>query len=187
MKRSRCPACAGFTIIELLCVIVVIAVLASMLLPTIGKTIERANNIKCQSNLRQIGVAAHAAATDHDNTFPIIEFDPKNPAYADTSGGAKPLPEALAPYGIGPANLQCPEDVKGPNWFAKLGCSYMWSPISEDEPTAAVTAYFRRRAVLLALSRVRLATDYEAVHFPDETGARKKMNTLYADGHVVSR
>ena len=101
--------------------------------------------------------------------------------------GAKPLPEALAPYGLGPANLQCPEDVKGPNWFAKLGCSYMWSPISEDEPTAAVTAYFRRRAFIIAPSRVRLATDYEAVHFPDETGARKRMNTLYADGHVVSR
>ena len=187
MRRAFRPARAGFTLIELLCVIVVIAVLASMLLPTVGKVIERANNIKCQSNLRQIGVAVHAAATDHDNTFPIIEFDPKNPAHADTSDGAKPLPEALAPYGIGPANLQCPEDLKGPNWFAKLGCSYMWSPISEDEPTAAVTAYFRRRAVLLAPSRVRLATDYEAVHFPDETGARKKMNVLYADGHVVSR
>ena len=59
--------------------------------------------------------------------------------------------------------------------------------ISEDEPTVAVKAYFRRRAVVLAPSRVRLASDYEAVHFPDETGARKKMNMLYADGHVVAR
>ena len=174
MKHVRFPGCAGFTLIELLCVIAIIAVIASMLMPTVGKAIERANNIKCQSNLRQLGIAAHAAATDHDNTFPIIEFDPKNPAYPNTADGAKPLPEALAPYGIGPANLQCPEDLKGPNWFAKLGCSYMWSPVSEDEPTAAITAYFRRRAVIIAPSRVRLATDYEAVHFPDKTGARKR-------------
>ena len=187
MKRVRFQPRAGFTVIELLCVIAIIAVIASMLLPAVGKAVERANNIKCQSNLRQIGVAAHAAATDHDNTFPIIEFDPQKPAYPNAGDGAKPLPEALAPYGIGPANLQCPEDVKGPGWFAKLGSSYMWSPISEDEPTVAVKAYFRRRAVVLAPSRVRLATDYEAVHFPDETGARKKMNMLYADGHIVAR
>lgn len=187
MSRPLAPARAGFTVVELLCVISIIAVLASMLLPTIGKTIERANNVKCQSNLRQIGVAAHAAATDHDNTYPIIEFDPENPAYAEASQGAKPLPEALAPYGIGPANLQCPEDLKGPNWFAKLGCSYLWSAVAEGESVSSPVGYFRRRAVAIAPSRLRLATDYEAVHLPDETGARKRMNALYADGHVVAR
>ena len=178
---------AGFTVVELLCVITIIAVLASMLLPTVGTVMERANNVKCQSNLRQIGIAAHAAANDHNNTYPIVEFDPANPAYTDPDAGARPLPQALAPYGITAANLQCPADVKGPNWFAKLGCSYMWSPVSEDEPTAAVTAYFRNRAMVIAPSRTRLATDYEAVHFPDVTGASMKMNMLYADGHIVSR
>jgi len=160
-------------------------VLASLLLPTVGKVMERANSMKCQNNLRQIGVAAHAAATDNDNKFPIIEFDKDNNAYKPEDN-AKLLPDALKPYGITEANLKCPEDVKGTNWFAKIGASYMWRPFSEDEPTAAISVYFRRHTVA-APSRVQLCTDYEAVHFPDETGARKKMNVLYADGHVVAR
>ncbi len=52
VKHSLRPRDGAFTLIELICVIVVIAVLASMLLPAIGKMTERATNIKCQNNLR---------------------------------------------------------------------------------------------------------------------------------------
>lgn len=187
MSRAVAPARTGFTLLELLCVITIMAVLASLLLPVTGHMTERANNLKCQSNLRQLGVAAHAAATDHDNAYPIIEFDPQNPAYPDAGDGAKPLAEALAPYGFGPVNLQCPEDLKALNCFAKYGSSYLWSPVAEGESVTSPVGYFRRRAVAIAPSRLRLATDFTAVHLPDETGARKRMNTLYADGHVVAR
>lgn len=177
---------AGFTLIELLCVIAIIAVLASMLMPTFGKMTERAQNLKCQNNLRQIGAAANLAANDHNNTFPPVEFDPEDPAYTPEEA-AKPLSEAFKPYGITAEILKCAADVKGPDWFGKLGFSYMWKPQSADEETNSITIYRRGRAFEAPPSRVQLATDYEAVHLPDQAGARKRMNVVYADGHVVSR
>jgi prepilin-type N-terminal cleavage/methylation domain-containing protein len=61
----------AFTLIELLCVIAIIAILAALLLPAVSQGRARAQRIQCVSQLRQAGVAFNAFAHDHNNRLPM--------------------------------------------------------------------------------------------------------------------
>jgi prepilin-type N-terminal cleavage/methylation domain-containing protein/prepilin-type processing-associated H-X9-DG protein len=74
LPRSRCVirAQGGFTLVELLVVIGIIALLISLLLPTLSAARESAKRVACVSKLRQIMVGAQMHLIDHKGYFPMV-------------------------------------------------------------------------------------------------------------------
>src|SRR3989440_5055616 len=70
-RAARSRRIVGFTVIELLVVIEIIAVLIGILLPTLSRARESANRSACLSNLRQLGQAFNIYANLYKDHIPL--------------------------------------------------------------------------------------------------------------------
>jgi prepilin-type N-terminal cleavage/methylation domain-containing protein len=65
----------GFTLVEVLVVVAVIAVLASLLLPSLSRAKQKAYSALCKSKLHQMGIAVRMYVEEHDGNFPFYFTD----------------------------------------------------------------------------------------------------------------
>src|SRR6266566_3808101 len=85
-RPGRRGTLTGFTLVELLVVIGIIALLIAILLPVLGKARAAANKTVCLSNIRQLGTAILAYCNSSGGWFPTC-------AYWDDGAGYMPCPD----------------------------------------------------------------------------------------------
>jgi prepilin-type N-terminal cleavage/methylation domain-containing protein/prepilin-type processing-associated H-X9-DG protein len=174
---SRClRSTVAFTLIELLVVIGIIGVLTSLLMPAVSRAKGKANDTKCISNLRQIGIALSIYADENQGRLPYAERKPTEPV--DTNHVLPRIVDVLSNHvGGAVAIFRCPRD--NGDWFKKEGSSYEWNYLASGQPIIlpGVISGIQMTAV-----KARLMYDYENFH-PGGTNGTK--NVLHGDGHVA--
>jgi prepilin-type N-terminal cleavage/methylation domain-containing protein/prepilin-type processing-associated H-X9-DG protein len=117
MFRCRASNRRAFTLIELLVVIAIIALLAAILFPVFAQAREKAREVTCLSDVRQVGTAIKMYVQDYDETFPI--FHAYNFTPPPGQAGHKGIEDELEPYTKNRDIFKCPNDSGGPGQKAE--------------------------------------------------------------------
>ena len=161
MRTRRRPSPAGFTLVELLVVIGIIAVLIGVLLPALSRARQQGNQVACLSNMRQLGMALNMFAQEHKGylpkawfnarpavTQPTNAFDvqPRDYAASDSWGYRFPFygwDYVLAPYvAKNKGVFQCPAD-SDPQWRGRGDFSLPESQLPDKKDANDFPASYR--------------------------------------------
>ena len=193
MKASKSLA---FTLIELLVVITIIAILAALLVPALGRVQAQARATQCYNNLRQLGASARLYANDHDLTLPVTSHQRRQ--------GGKSWSLTLQEYAGGTILFRCPDDEDKERAY-----TYLINDFLTPNPSGAPDLDFSRLSRLTTPSRNLLfaeaAKEYlnsDHFHFSDYAGGKMPPGSfkeqvavkrhagaahyVFADAHVES-
>ena len=105
----------GFTLIELLVVIAIIAILAAILFPVFARAREKARQIACLSNVKQISLACLMYAQDYDEYLPLGRAQSTPGSECSTPNSKAQYHHVLQPYVKNRQLFRCPsQTLPGP-------------------------------------------------------------------------
>ncbi|MEW6360421.1 MAG: prepilin-type N-terminal cleavage/methylation domain-containing protein [Planctomycetota bacterium] len=194
---SRISSKRGFTLVELLVVMAIIAVLASMLVPVIRGVMDRARITHCLNNLRQIGTALLMYSSDYQDALPVarVEGGAEDEPVVDPMASLSllypnyvPDPRLFTCRGtddcaddLMPGDVLLPRPDVGERTLSKRICSFGY----DCDQTLRKGANPSVIAVAADAPATRDGVTVPTENCPAHNG--KGQNVLYLDGHVEFR